>query len=213
MSQSEWSRRRGAAVSLLSTGHNDEHYLETWRNAPPTFQRGQAVDKSFNNDTKRQTIGTDSSGKLFVAASDLLLRYQFYPPTVMQHIADFSLKNRPMEEGDRLVIRVHVIRLFALNIVDAVAMNIVSEVVYEPRLTKIAYMTTAVHTEVGEWQAVLEWLADNRVVLTASALRTLPWWVKRKPRNKLSQLRTEDHRFIGARKLLAESPQFSCKLA
>jgi uncharacterized protein (UPF0548 family) len=156
---------------LRGIGKPDEPYLDAWRAAPLTYQRGQAVDASWHADHYEYVIGAGSShANLFERAADLLLRYQFYPPTIMAHVSDFGREGRRMRARDRIVQRIRSQRIP----IEGLTMNAVTAVIDEPDRAGFSYVTTQVHAEMGEWSALIEKHADG-VKLTIDAFsRTRP---------------------------------------
>lgn len=158
-----------SVVQILGSSRSDADKLKAWYNAPLSFRVDQAADDSFQADSKEGVLGPDPDGMLFQMAAHLLLTYQYYPPEVMNTLADFDLEQRTMQPGDRILLRIHVLRLGSLNIVDALALNRVVEVREQPREVEIAYATTTRHSEVGIWRANLSRGADDLVRIRVSA--------------------------------------------
>ena len=98
------------------------------------------------------------------------MRYQFYPNDVLSHVSDFSLWNRWVQVGDRIVQRIHLFSLFGKPILDVVAMNEISQVITEPRRYGFTYVTAANHVEQGEWTACINWRDDGELFLSVKAI-------------------------------------------
>lgn len=159
-----------ASLSWFNDGCCDVKYLDLWQDVTLNFSAAEAKGPEWHHDQYEHTLGQDKSGVLFDAAVDHLLRYHFYPDNVMQHYGTFSLDERPMQVGDRIVQRVHVLQLFNRPVVDAVTMTEVTAVINEPRRCGFTYATTTAHPQQGAWTAVVQWQHDNRVTLSISAI-------------------------------------------
>lgn len=157
-------------------------YLKAWRAAPLTYIPSEPRSGIWKQDAHTISLGHDTTGRLFDAAADLLMRYRFYPPSVMTSVGDFDLENRWMRPGDRLMLCIHVFPVMHVNLLNVLAMNEVYEVIDTIRLKRIAYVTTATHAEVGEWSAQVEWQQSGTVTLSLQSIsRTspqLPAWQK-----------------------------------
>lgn len=163
------AKPQGALVQVLGNPQKDVHRLRRWHEAPPTYEIGQTHDPSWQHDSKSGIVGRDASGKLFEAASKLLLTYDYYPQTVMHTVSSFGLEDRPMQVGDRILLRIHVLRIADIGVLDALAINRVVEVTQSERLTQIAYITTTRHSEMGIWYGKLEWDENESVRITVTA--------------------------------------------
>ncbi|MEZ4669897.1 MAG: DUF1990 family protein [Anaerolineae bacterium] len=159
----------------------DVQYLDLWRSVPLTYTLGQAADDSFRRDHYEVTLTPITDRDTFMRAADNLLRYRFYPPSLMHHVSDFSLQQRWMQVGDRLVQRIRTPMPFGLTIMEGITMNEIARVIDEPRRKGFTYVTTAAHEEIGEWSAQVEWQADNALVLTVNAIsktsERIPRWM------------------------------------
>jgi uncharacterized protein (UPF0548 family) len=151
----------------------DADYLTLWRGAPLTYTPGQPTDSSWHTDHHAEVLTERANAERFARARDLLLRYEFYPPSVMRHVSDFSQGNRLMRPGDRIVQRIYGPRLLGVPLVAGLTMNEVTAVIDEPRRVGFIYITTQAHAETGEWSALVEWRADDSLVLTVSAVSRL----------------------------------------
>ncbi|NDJ54955.1 MAG: DUF1990 family protein [Chloroflexi bacterium] len=158
------------AQHLVGGRHLSRHYLEAWRDAPLTFDPDQDIDERWKTDHYEDIIASDPDGSLFRFAVDRLMRYRFYPPSVMTSVSDFSEEGRWMRPGDRLVIRVPALNAIGLPLYTVFAMNEISEVVAEERHAHIAYITTAAHVERGEWRAALDWQKDDTLALQVDVI-------------------------------------------
>lgn len=148
-----------------------ERYLRAWRAARATYTRGdEATGSDWHHDQYAQPLGPDPDGRLFERASDSLLRYQFYPVSVMEHVSDFERERRWARAGDRVVQRIHVLSLLGAPLVDAVTMTQISAVTDEPDRKGLAYVTTEAHFELGEWRAWVERRADGAMIVRVEAI-------------------------------------------
>lgn len=148
----------------------DGRYLRLWREAPLTYQPGQALDSTWHVDDYAVTLGVDATAQLFDRAINMLMRYRFYPADVMRAISDFELERRWLRPGDRIVQRLHIFRLPNLPLLDVVTMNEITSVVNEDRRKGFTYATTECHAEQGEWSALIDWHASGEVRLTMHAV-------------------------------------------
>lgn len=163
----------GAKYAWFGLGReNDVRYLDLWRDVPLSYHLGQAVDDSFHTDHHEDVIMKDATPRSFGNAATMLLKYQFYPPALMQHVSDFSRENRTMQVGDRVIQRINPLALIGIpfSLADTITMNEIAAVIDEPRHKGFTYITTEAHAEMGEWSAAVEWREDNALVLTISAL-------------------------------------------
>jgi len=144
-----------ARLAWCERGADDARYLALWRDAPLTYTPGQRHEGMWKYDHHALTLGPDPDGRLFAVASELLFRYHFYPPAVMASVSDFSLEGRAMRPGDRVVIRIRLLALPGLPLLDVLAMNEISTVLRESDYSRMSYVTTAAHAEVGEWAAAV----------------------------------------------------------
>lgn len=159
-----------AKLDWLDDGCCDVKYLDIWNNAPLSYQPGQPLDSSWQVDTYELSLGRDEDGRLFKKASDLLMRYHFYPQDILSQTSDFSLWNRWVQVGDRILQRIHLFTLFGKPILDVLTMNEVRKVIAEPRRYGFTLVTVAAHVEQGEWTACLEWREDDELVLLIKAI-------------------------------------------
>jgi uncharacterized protein (UPF0548 family) len=151
----------------------DADYLSLWRGAPLTYTPGQPIDATWHTDHHEEVLTEHATAEQFARARDLLLRYEFYPLSVMRHVSNFSQGSSLMRPGDRIVQRIYGPRLLGLPLVAGLTMNEVTAVVDEPRRVGFTYITTQAHAETGEWSALVEWRADDSLVLTISAVSRL----------------------------------------
>jgi uncharacterized protein (UPF0548 family) len=159
-----------AKLDWFDDGCCDVKYLDVWNKSPLSYKPGQPIDDSWHVDTYELSLGLDEDGRLFRKASDLLMRYQFYPHDVLSHTSDFSLWNRWAQVGDRILQRIHLFSLFGKAIVDVLTMNEVRQVITEPRRYGLTYVTVGHHVEQGEWTARLEWRDNNELILTVKSI-------------------------------------------
>jgi len=172
---------QGAKLILLGRNrHLDGQYLDKWRHIPLTYTSGQPVDDRFREDHYEILLFPAASSFSFHHAVNHLLRYHFYPPSVMSHVSDFSVQDRHMQPGDRIIQRIRQPFPFGLTIIEGLTMNEISDVIDEPRRAGFTYVTTAAHEEIGEWSARLEWRSDDTLMLIVHAIsRTserIPSW-------------------------------------
>ena len=69
----------------------DAKYLDLWRAAPLRYVPGQKTDSTWFTDDYEESITHDPDGLYFERAGDLLMRYHFYPETLLRHTSDFGL--------------------------------------------------------------------------------------------------------------------------
>lgn len=174
--------QRGAVLVFFGQGKDrDAAYLDQWRTVPLTYRPGQPVSERFRRDHYEIPLLSQVDSAAFARAADHLLRYHFYPPAIMSHVSDFSLANRRMRPGDRLIQRIRAANPFGWTIVEGITMNEIWSVTDEARRAGFTYVTTEAHEEIGEWSAQIEWRADHSLLLTVSALsRTsdrIPRWM------------------------------------
>lgn len=158
---------------LLGRGRaRDAEYLDAWRDVPLSYTPGQAVDATFHRDLHEHTMTPNCTAALFAHAADLLLRYEFYPTSIMSHVSDFSREKRQMQVGDRIVQRINGLGLIGIpsSLMNGLTMNVITAVIDEPRRKGFTYATTQAHAEMGEWSAGIQWRSDNALILTISAL-------------------------------------------
>ena len=155
-----------AQLNWFDDGCCDVKYLDIWQKTPVSYRLGQPVDDSWYRDKYELSLGHDEDGRLFRKASDLLMRYQFYPADVMDHVSDFGLWDRWLQVGDRIVQRIHLFSLFGKPVLDVITMNEIRHVVTEPRSYGFTYVTVTNHVEQGEWSATIDWHDDGELILT-----------------------------------------------
>lgn len=172
----------------------EDRWLTDWRDAHRTYRPGDEhrppANVRWKEDHHRHRIGYDATGDLLRAARDLLFRYEFYPPDVMVHAADYHRQQRPMRPGDRIVQRIYPIP--ALRFLSVLTMTEVSAVEASPTHARFVYVTTTAHREIGWWAAGVEWdPATGELVATIDAVsRTgpgVPFFLK--PYTRWLQLR------------------------
>ena len=138
-------------------------------------------------------IAHDPDGKLFQRAADALMRYHFYPESLMHYVSDFSRENRWLRVGNRLVQRIHAFRLLGLPILDAITMNEIYAVSDEPRRKGFTYVTTQAHSERGEWSPAVEWRDNGDLYLTIHVLSRLAYDVSPFQLRRIRRLQTGAH--------------------
>jgi hypothetical protein len=189
------STQKGAKFYLFGLGRkDDEYFLDEWRTAPLTYTSGQPIDETWHTDHHEEIITANATPEQFARARDLLLRYHFYPLRLMEHVSDFSRANRLMQPGDRIVQRIQGLYLFGVPMVAGITMNEVTAVIDEPRRVGFTYMTTAAHTEMGEWSAQINWRDDGALTLTIDAISRMAYHMPRlmAPYARHAQLRAHD---------------------
>ena len=150
----------------------DERFLEMWRDIPVNYRPGDPTGSGWAIDDHEEVVGHDDTDKLFRIAADRLMQYLFYPPSLMQVTSDFGLARRWLKQGDRLIQRVCVLRLFGRPVLELLTMNEVYDVIDLPRIKGFTYITTQGHSEKGEWSAHVEWTDANEVVARMHAIST-----------------------------------------
>lgn len=157
---------QGAVPVWFGIGRSkDAQYLSLWRNATLTYTPDQEIDHNWNVDRYDIILGQDGSGALFERAAQLTQNNQFYPSRVMKAVSDFSLEDRPVRVGDRVLQRIRLFQYNTLPILEVLTMNEITEVINEPRRAGFTYTTTTRHSEIGEWSPHVEWRPDGEVVL------------------------------------------------
>lgn len=158
-----------------------EAYLDQLGQPPNNFDPEQPIDHTWHVDQHEISLGSGTgpdAGGLFERAVDLLLHYQFYPPSVMRHASDFSRENRHLRYGDRVVQRIHVIP----GLLDVITMNRVTATLAEPNRIGFTYTTTEYQFEMGEWTATVIRKRDGQVSLVMYAVSKagpkMPWWAR-----------------------------------
>ena len=159
-----------AKLNWLDDGCCDVKYLDIWNNAPVSYQPGQPIDSSWHVDTYELSLGLDEDGRLFNKAADHLMRYHFYPQDILSQTSDFSLWNRWLQVGDRILQRIHLFSFLGKPILDVLTMTEVRQVTAEPRRYGFTLVTVNTHVEQGEWSAYLNWREDNELILTVKAI-------------------------------------------
>lgn len=152
----------------FGAGPSEADLLARWRDVP--LQAFDIEHGDWHSDGHTVVLAERADAVLFACAADALMRYQFYPPSVMHHGSDAALAGRPLRPGDRIVQRIHVIRLFGLPVVDVLTMNVVTDVVDTPRCKGFTYATTEQHSEQGTWSAAVEWRDDDALVVHMRAV-------------------------------------------
>ena len=143
----------------------DAQYLRAWRDAPVTYTSEEINDVNWAADRYEVILGQDSSGVLFNHAAELTLYNRFYPREVMSVVSDYSLEGRTVQVGDRVLQRIALLEYEGLPLLEILTMNLITEVIQEPRRVGFTYTTTAVHSEIGEWSPRVEWRENNEVAL------------------------------------------------
>ncbi len=157
--------------------HDDARTLDQWRTARPTYRRGDELNGlAWKHDRHTYVVAASASRAQFERAANLLWRYDFYPPSLLEHVSDFCRAGRLLREGDAILQRIHVVP----GLVDAVTLTRVSEVIDEPRRKGFAYTTTQAHFEIGEWWCWVELKPDSALVINVRSISRagprLPGW-------------------------------------
>lgn len=155
----------GLAVWFGRGQQQDGQYLQAWRDAPVTYVAEEATGANWSADRYEVILGKDSTGSLFQRAAELTLHNRFYPREVMAAVSDFSQEDRTVRPGDRVLQRIPVLVYEGQPVVEILTLNAVCEVIQEPRRAGFTYVTTAAHSEVGEWSPRVEWRENNEVAL------------------------------------------------
>jgi len=161
---------RALQVWLGRGQKNDVQRLQSWRDAPLTYFPEQELDPNWVVDRYETVLGQDSTGDLFQKAARLTLQNRFYPPEVMTTVSDYSLENRPIRVGDRVLQRIRVFQYKNFPLLEVLTLNEITEVVQEPRRVGFTYTTTAAHSEIGEWSPEVIWRENGEVVLVINVL-------------------------------------------
>lgn len=135
--------------------------LDQWSDEGCNYAPDQAVDSSWNVDGFEIALGTSDEHSLFDRAVQRLFRFNVYPASILEFVADFVRDDRPPEKGDRIVERVRVIP----GILDAVTMNIVTAVWQEPDHHGFTMVTSERQYEMGEWTASISRKPDGEITL------------------------------------------------
>jgi uncharacterized protein (UPF0548 family) len=168
--QSPFSFLTTATVTWFDDGCCDVKYLDEWHGVPLSYYPGQATTPEWQIDHTETVIAHDSSGRLFPRAADRLMRYYFYPPHILTHVSTFSLADRWLEVGDRIVQRIYLLGIFGRPILSVVSMTEVTRTLVEPHRCGFTYATVATHVEQGEWSAIVTWQPNGDIVLTLDAI-------------------------------------------
>jgi uncharacterized protein (UPF0548 family) len=133
---------------------DDVRWIRAWEWAEDTYARGdETMGRGWHDDRYTRLIATGANRDLFERAGERLLRYDFYPHTLIEHSSRAAQANRSLRLNDRIVQRIHVVP----GLLDAVTATRVSDVIREPRRLGLAYVTTEAHFEIGEWWCWVEW--------------------------------------------------------
>jgi len=161
----------------------DTQALKAWHEAPLTYDPELEIDHRWNVDRYEVVLGHDSTGELFQRAARLALHNLFYPRDVMTIVSDYSLENRAVQTGDRVLQRILIAQFNGLPVLEMLTMNQITQVYDEPRRAGFTYTTTAAHAEIGEWSPVVEWRENGEVVLVISVVSRsrpgAPAWSRR----------------------------------
>ncbi len=160
-----------AEACWFDDGCCDVKYLDMWSAAPLSYMPGQATGPDWYTDHYEIILTHGGNGRFFQKAAHLLMRYQFYPDTILSFFGDFNLQpERHLRVGDRIVQRIHVARLFSRPFLDVIGLTEVTRVIDTPRCQGFTYVTVAPHVEQGEWSAGITWRDNGDLVLTIDAI-------------------------------------------
>lgn len=159
-----------ATLTWFDNGCCDVKYLDEWHHAPLNYQPAYAITPDWHIDHHEKIIAHDEDGRLFQRAADLLMRYHFYPPHILNHVSTFGLANRWLEVGDRIVQRIHLLALFGRSILDVVSMTEITQTIVDRHRCGFTYATVATHVEQGEWSVAVTWRPNGDLLLTLDAV-------------------------------------------
>lgn len=159
-----------ATLAWFDDGCCDVKYLDLWQNVPLNFTPTTTFDETWHQDAYAQRLGHDANGRLFATAADLLMRYQFYPPRLMHHVADFTSQDRWAAVGDRIVQRIHLAKFFGQPILDVIGMTEITAVWQAPNKIGFTYTTVDTHVEQGTWSAWISRQPTGEVQLHVEAI-------------------------------------------
>jgi uncharacterized protein (UPF0548 family) len=173
------SQTKAIKIELFGNARHDARYLQLWRTVPVSYMPGQPPGRGWHIDNYQESLTHDETGQVFSRATDLLMRYQFYPASIMQATSDFGEEQRWLRAGDRIVQRVHLLSIVGLSIFELLTVNQVASVIDEPKHKGFTCITTQGHSEKGEWSASVEWSATHDLILHVKAISksnwSLPW--------------------------------------
>jgi uncharacterized protein (UPF0548 family) len=135
--------------------------LEKWHGERSNYDPEEPKDKSWYVDEFTVLLGKAADDRVFERASLRLMRYRFYPTSVLQAAAAFIRERRVPRIGEYIVQRVKVIP----GLVDAVTMNIVTDVRDEPDSCGFTIVTSNQQYEKGEWSAYITRDSKGNVIL------------------------------------------------
>ena len=152
-------------------------YLDQIGQPENNFDPEQPIDNTWHVDQHEMPLGADKDG-LFDRAVQHLLRYRFYPPSVLHHTSDFAREDRILRYGDRIVQQIHILP----GLLDVLTMNRITATLAEPNRIGFTYTTTEHHLEMGEWTATVIRKRDGQVVIAMHAVSKsgpkMPWWAR-----------------------------------
>ena len=140
--------------------------LEKWHDEQSNYDPDEPKDESWFVDEFSILLGRASDDRVFERAAIRLLRYKFYPTSVLHAAAVFIREGRPPKTGERIVQRVKVIP----GLVDAVTMNIVTDVCDEPNRCGFRIVTSNQQYEKGEWSAYITRDQEGNVTLDVKVI-------------------------------------------
>lgn len=159
-----------AKLDWFNDGCRDIRYLERWHNNPLNFDLSQTIYSNWHLDHDERVIGQDPTGRLFQIAADKLMRYHFYPSDVISSTSEFGLNNRWVTVGDRIVQRIHLVRLFTRPILDMIIITEITAVLDEPRCIGYTFTTVENHVTRGSRSVMVEWSLNDQIIFSISAI-------------------------------------------
>jgi uncharacterized protein (UPF0548 family) len=159
-----------ATLSWFDDGCCDVKYLDEWQDAPLSFTTGQATDSNWHKKSYEEIILPEADGRSFQTAADHLLRFHFYPQHILSFTSDFTLEQRRLRRGDRIVQRIHLLRLLGRPILDVMTITEVTNVVDESHRAGFSYVSVFPHVVQGQWQAAVVWDESGALRLTVDSI-------------------------------------------
>ena len=159
-----------ATLNWFSDGCCDVKYLDLWDKAPVSYVPGQPIDESWQQDNYDILLTYDADGRIFQRATNHLFHYHFYPPDLLTQTSDFSLENRTMRVGDRVIQRMHILSLRRYPILDLIGITEIYNLINEPRRCGFTHVTVNPHIAEGEWTAQVTWHKNGNLFLNVSVI-------------------------------------------
>ena len=160
-----------ATLSWFDDGCCDVRYLDIWKDAPASYVPGRTpVGNSWFYDSHEETVACNARSHTFRRVRNLLLDYEFYPPTWMSTASDFGCEQRLMRVGDRIVQRHHLFHLSGFSLLDIIGLVEIHAVWDEPRRVGFSSVTVSPHVTQGEWTITATWQNNGDIVLGVRAV-------------------------------------------